>query len=97
MRRKGKAFFGAPIPSFGRGDKIVLVFDEVTWTNSKVTLTDVLRGNDEPIQVNKLGELVSGEINLLKYKALNPQAQTLEVSIAGYSQLPPISEISLAA
>jgi hypothetical protein len=97
MRSKGRALSLAPFPSVGRGEKTILTFDDVTWTTSRVALNDVLKGNDEPIQVNKLGDVVSGEINLLRFKAHNPQAQTIEVSIAGHSQLPPISEISVAA
>jgi hypothetical protein len=97
MNSKGKALYVAPFPHVGRGNRILLALDDVKWTASKVALSDVLKGNDEPIQVNKLGDLVSGEINLLRYKALNPQAQTIEVSMAGNTQLPPISEISEAA
>jgi hypothetical protein len=97
MKSKSKALSVVPFPSVGRDDKTVLAFEEVTWTTSKVSLSDVLKGNDEPIQVNKVGDLVSGEINLLRFKALNPQAQKIKVSIVGHSQLPPISEISVAA
>ena len=97
MKSKGRALSIVPNQSIGRSDNPVLVFEEVTWATSKVSLSDVLIGNDEPIQVNKVGELVSGEINLLRFKALNPQAPSIEVSMVGYSQLPPISEISNAA
>ena len=95
MKSKGKALFVPLFPSVGRGNRIVLALEDVKWTASKVSLSDVLKGNDEPIEINKLGDLVSGEINLLRYKALNPQAQTIEVSMAGLTQLPPISEFSV--
>lgn len=97
MSSKGKSRSVAPFPSLVRGDKPVLEFEEVNWTTSRVSLSEVIKGNDEPIQINKAGDLVSGEINLLRFKALNPQAPSIEVSVVGYSQLPPISEISNAA
>jgi hypothetical protein len=97
MKSKGKALCVAPFLSVGRGNRIVLAFEDVKWTASKVSLNEVLKGNNEPIQINKVGDLVSGEMNLLRYKALNPQAQTIEVSMAGHTHLPPISEISVAA
>lgn len=97
MRSKGKACSVALFPSLVRGDKPVLEFEEVNWTTSRVSLSEVIKGNDEPIQINKAGDLVSGEINLLRFKALNPQVPSIEVSVVGYSQLPPISEISNAA
>ena len=97
MISKGKARSVALFPSVVRVDKPVLAFDEVNWTTSRVSLSEVIKGNDEPIQINKAGDLVSGEINLLRFKALNPQAPSIEVSVVGYSQLPPISEISNAA
>lgn len=97
MRSKGKARSIVPFSSVVRGDKPVLAFEEVNWTTSRVSLSEVISGNDEPIQINKAGDLVSGEINLLRFKALNPQAQTIEVSVVGHSQLPPISKIPWAA
>lgn len=95
MSSKGKALGLFALK--GVNAKSVLNFDEVDWPMSKVTLYDVLKGNDEPIQVNKDGELVSGVINLLRLKALNPQLEFIEVTIVGESQLPPISEVSSAA
>ena len=97
MRSKGRALSIVPNQSIGQSEKPVLVLDEVSWATSKVSLSDVLMGNDEPIQVNKVGEVVSGEVNLLKFKALNPQAISIEVSIVGNSNLPPLFKISNAA
>lgn len=77
--------------------KVMLRLQKVAWPSLIVSLSDVLKGNEEPIQVNKDGEIVSGVINLLRLKALNPKLEFIEVTIVGDSQLPPISEISNAA
>lgn len=77
--------------------KAMLRLQKVAWPSLSVSLSDVLKGNEEPIQVNKDGEIVSGLINLLRLKALNPQLEFIEVTIVGDSQLPPISEVSTAA
>ena len=97
MKSKGRALSDLSILSVSQKVKPVLVFDEVSWPTSKISLCDVLNGNDEPIQVNKSGEVVSGEVNLLKFKALNPRAISIEVSIVENSHLPPLFEFSDAA
>lgn len=97
MSGRGSVHSVVPTSPLSLREAPILVLDEIKWAPIKVSLSDVLKGNDEPIQVNKDGELVSGVINLLRLKALNPQLEFVEVTIVGDSQLPPISEVSNAA
>jgi hypothetical protein len=75
----------------------VLRLNMIQWPNSKVCLNDVLKGNAEPIQVDENGDLVSGAMNVLKYKANEPQAEFVEVSVAEGAELPPTSDYLIAA
>ena len=97
MSGRGSVHSVVPTSPLNLRESPILVLDEIKWAPIKVSLSDVLKGNDEPIQVNKDGELVCGVINLLRLKALNPQLEFVEVTIVGDSQLPPISEVSSAA
>ena len=89
MSGRGNVHSMVPISPLSRREPAILDLDEIKWAPIKVSLSDVLKGNDEPIQVNKDGELVCGVINLLRLKALNPKLELIEVTMVGNSLLPP--------
>lgn len=97
MKIKGKAHPSVPFSTLSVSGKSVVVLDEVSWPSLKISLTDVLMGDEESIQIDRTGELVGGVVNLLKFKALNPEAQSIEVSVVGQSELPFLTNVLVAA
>ena len=77
--------------------KRVLRFKKVEWPKSKISLDEVMADEGRSVKVDMEGTLVCGLSTLLKFKALHPTEQSMEVFVVGDDELPSSNEIEVAA
>lgn len=95
MRDKGNAHGLFAIR--GAVSKRVLRFKKVEWPKSKISLDEVMADAGHSVKVDIEGKIVCGLLTLLKFKALHPTENSMEVIVVGDDELPSFNEIEVAA